>query len=153
MLKRLRGCAPPWLQSTVNDAPDSENPDRLDRAAQLAHATKDLSKFRLRCRSVISDLDHCFHLHDVVLPDGRKAVAGPGVLQTVWARALHCELPQYFDFRLERRHGNGIGRQTRVFAIDIDQRIDLAVNADGCDPPMGRHRSRLDARIIGFVWN
>src|SRR5881396_676224 len=48
-------------------------------------------------------------------------------LNCLGSRALHRELAQYFDFRLERRHSNRIGRQARVLSIDINQRIDLAV--------------------------
>src|SRR4051812_19457147 len=64
--------------------------------------------------------------------------------------ALHRELPHDFDFGLQRRHRNRIGRQAGVPSVDINQRIDLAVNTDRRNAPDEyRVRSVVEACFLG----
>ena len=42
---------------------------RLDLRTQLAHPAEDVGEFRPRRRLAVGDVERCFHLHDVILPD------------------------------------------------------------------------------------
>ena len=49
---------------------------QLDLRTQLAHPAENLGEFRPRRRLAVSDVERCFHLHDVILPDDRNDRCG-----------------------------------------------------------------------------
>src|SRR5260221_356818 len=78
------------------------------------------------------------------------SLLSPAFFELLRVCALHRKLTQDLDFRLQRWHGDRIGWQAGVLAVDIDQRIDLAVNADGRDASNEyRVRSVVELGFLG----